>query len=165
MNNPARMNAKMMTKTTMSSGDETRLSPSVYSSVSRYMNAKKPDVSATPSLPRKRSTSPTMFTAPTVRMLDMMSEMASHAEKQKDLPSIAIKMYAFLLIHSRTFWRYHRQYCRQHAAYLMQQLSFPAFFILCTTYATMMRMNCRMATSSDPKHALPLWNHVIFLND
>ena len=111
----------------MSSGEDTLLSPVAYSSESSMRKARKPLQVATLSLPRKSRTSPTMFTVPTVAMLLKMSLSAWNADQQKELPSMAIMMYVLRLIHSMIFWRYHRQYCTQHAAYLMRMESLPAF--------------------------------------
>ena len=104
------------------------------------------------------------LTAPTVARLLKMSERASIADAQNDLPSMAMRMYVLRLIHSMIFCRYHRQYCTQHAAYLTRRLSLPAFLSWCTMYATMMRINCRMATSNDPNAAEPVWYHDILRN-
>merc|ERR1719337_370109 len=150
MNSEAMTNPNSTQKITMSKGEETLLSPVGDASESSMRNANKPATAATENLPRNSSVSPMMFTAPTVRMLLKINETASHADQQKLLPSMAIMMYVLRLIHSMIFCRYHRQYCTTHAAYLMKMLSLPAFFIWCTMYATMMRMNCRSATRNEP---------------
>merc|ERR1719409_1464818 len=84
-----------------------------------------------------------------------MSLSAWNADQQKELPSMAIMMYVLRLIHSMIFWRYHRQYCTQHAAYLMRMESLPVFLSWFTAYATMMRMNCMSATRNEPTAAEP----------
>ena len=72
-------------------------------------------------MPRKSRTSPMTLTAPTVARLLKINDSASIADAQNDLPSMAMRMYVFRLIHSMIFCRYHRQYWTQHAAYLTRR--------------------------------------------
>ena len=73
-------------------------------------NAMTPEPRQTTNLPRKSMMSPTMLTVATLMMFLTRSAKPFHAEVQKDVPSMAVMMYALRFNHSMHFCKYHKQY-------------------------------------------------------